>query len=140
MMGTINWGRLILGGLAAGIVLFAMGFVIHAVILEDHYKWFQEQGSVMKFPKQWGFPLHIAGTLVSGVAIALLYVFSRKHFGPGPKAAVMVGLVVGAVSLSGISAEYAFYNLGKMIPAMTFVDNVLGAILAALVAGMLYKD
>lgn len=140
MENKINYGRMILGGILGAVVLFAVGFLVHAVILEDHYKFFQEQGSVMKFEKQYGMLIHIAGTIISGLCLSMLYVAARKFGGPGPMTAIKVGITVGLFTISGISAEYAFYNLGKMIPLMTLVDNIVGCTLATLAAGMAYKD
>jgi len=137
----INFGRMILGGILASVVLFAVGFVIHGILLKDHYDFFKGTSVWdMSHPKKYGMIVHIGGTIVSGICLSLLYVFARKFSTPGPMTAILIGLTVGFFSISGMSAEYAFYNLGKMIPLMTLVSNVTGCVLGALVAGMIYKD
>jgi hypothetical protein len=139
MENKINYGRIILGGILAAIVLFAVGFLVHGIILESHYEYFKGI-SVMSFPKKYGMLVHIVGTLVSGICLAVLYAVARKFGGPGPMTAIKVGFVVGLFTIGGVSAEYAFYNLGKMIPLMTLVDSIVGCVLATLVAGLVYKD
>lgn len=140
MENKINYGRMILGGILAAVVLFAVGYVVHAIILNSYYEYFQTKGSVMPFMKKYGMLAHIGGTIISGICLSVLYVVARKFSGPGPMTAIKVGFVVGLFAVGGISAEYAFYNLGKMIPAMTLVDNIAGCILATLVSGAVYKD
>lgn len=140
MENKINYGKLILGGILAAVVLMVVGMIVHGMILESHYEFFQKQGAVLAEPREMGWLVHVAGTLLSGMAISGLYVMGRKFSGPGPKTAIRVGWAVGLFTIGGAAAEYTFYNLGGMIPLLTWVGNVAGAILAALVAGWVYKD
>lgn len=134
----LNIQRIIIGGIAGGLVMTCVGFVIHAILLEKHYLFFQTQGAVLSEPRQmW---VQMLSTILTGIPLALLYAFSRKHLGAGPMAAVTVGFLVGVMSLSGTTAEYAYYNLGTAIPLGTFADNVIGCIAATYVAGWIYKD
>lgn len=140
MENKINYGRMILGGVLGGVVLFAVGFLVHGVLLKDNYMFFQTVGSVLMEPRESGMLIHSATTIISGLCLSMLYVVSRKFGGAGPMTAVKVGFTVGLFTIGGVSAEYAFYNLGGMIPLMTLIDNIGGCILATLVAGMVYKD
>lgn len=136
----INYGRLFTGGIVAGLVLFIVGFVFHGVILKDNYMALQEMGSVLPEPRPNGMLIHIISTFISGICLAALYVMARNFSKPGPLTAVRVGFLVGLFTLGGMSAEYAFYNLGGIVPLLTFFDNLTGCILATLAAGALYKD
>lgn len=134
----INYNRVIIGGLAAGIVIILVGFAVHGLVLHDHYMYFSEMGSVLKEPRMmW---LHMVIALFSGIPLALLYVIGRKFGGPGPMTAIKIGFLVSLLNLDGASAMYCFYNTGGMIPLMTFVSAFIGYILGALTAGALYKD
>ncbi len=128
-----------LGGVLAAVVLFAVGFFVHAVILEKHYMFFQGS-SVLMEPRENGMLIYSFSILISGFCLSMLYVVARKFGGAGPMTAIKVGFTVGLFTISGISAMYAFYNLGGMIPLMTLADNVVGCTLATLAAGMVYKD
>lgn len=141
MENKINIGRVILGGIAGGIVMLAIGFVIHAVLLEEYYVHFQSVGSVLAEPRPGiGSILMFPITILLGIPLAFLYVLSRKHLGAGPKTALIVGFLVGLMGLSVASTMYSFYNLGRMIPFGMGVDFMLECIAGTLIAGLLYKD
>ncbi len=141
MENKINYGRMILGGVLGSVALFAVGFLVHGILLKDNYEFFKGSSVWdMDHPKKYGMIVHIAGTIVSGICLSLLYVLARKFRAPGPMIAILVGFTVGLFTIGGMSAEYAFYNFGKMIPLMTLSGNIAGAIFATLVAGMVYKD
>ncbi len=139
-MEKINYGRMILGGVLGTIVLFMVGFIFQAVILGSEHEYFMAKGTVLAEPRQMGWIAHILGGLVSGLALSMGYVAARKFRGPGPVTAILTGLMIALFTAGNTSAEYAFYNLGTMIPLMTFANNIVGAILATLTAGVIYKD
>ena len=139
MENKINYGRMIVGGILGGVILFAVGFLVHGIILKDNYMFFHGS-SVLTEPRSNGMLIHVAATLISGLSLSMIYVVARKFGGHGPMTAIKVGVTVGLFTIGGISAEYAFYNLGGMIPLMTFVGNMSGAILGTLAAGVVYKD
>jgi len=139
MENKINYGRMILGGVLGAVVLFAVGFLVHGVLLKDNYMFFQGS-SVLMEPRENGMLIHSVATIISGLCLSMLYVVARKFGGAGPLTAIKVGFTVGLFTIGGMSAMYAFYNLGGMIPFMTLADNIVGCMLATLVAGMVYKD
>jgi len=139
-MGRINYGRMILGGVLAFIAIFFAGFLFHGIILRSHYVYFQKAGVVLAQPREMGWVVHIVGHLVSGLVISMAYVVARKFWSPGPMTAIRVGLIVALFTAGQNAGEYFLYNLGAMVPAMTFLDNMVGAVLGALVAGIVYKD
>lgn len=139
-MVKINYGRLIFGGVLGTIVLFIVGFVFQGIILGSEHEYYIAKGTVLAQPKEMGWIAHILGSLLSGLVLSLSYVVARKFRGPGPTTAILTGLTIALFTAGDTSAEFAFYNLGSMIPLMSFVNNVVGSILATLVAGAIYKD
>ncbi len=139
-MEKINYGRMILGGVLGTVVLFMSGFLFQAVILGSYHEYFIAKGSVLAEPREMGIIAHIAGGLVSGLVLSMGYVAARKFRGPGAVTAILSGLTIALFTAGDTSAEYAFYNLGAMIPLMTFANNIVGAVLASLTAGAVYKD
>jgi hypothetical protein len=137
---TINYGRMILGGFLAALVLFMVGYLTHGVFLKEKYLHFQEMGSVLAQPREMGMPAHLVGTLVSGFALSMIWIVARVFGESTPATAIKVGFVVGLFTTAGVTAEYAFYNLGAMIPLMTLAGNIVGAILGIFAAGIVYKD
>ena len=139
-MEKINYGRMILGGVLGTVVLFMVGFLFQAIILGSHHEYFIAKGTVLAQPREMGWIAHIMGGLVCGLVLSMSYVVARKFRGPGPMTAILSGLTIALFTAGDTTAEYAFYNLGSMIPVMTFVNNIVGAILATLTAGFIYKD
>ena len=140
-MGTkINYGRMILGGILAALVLFMVGYLTHGIFLKEKYVFFQGVGSVLSKPREMGMPVHLIGTLISGLSLSLIWVIARSFGESTPATAIKVGFVVGLFTTAGATAEYAFYNLGAMVPLMTLAGNVVGAILGIFAAGIVYKD
>ncbi len=139
-MEKINYGRMILGGVLAGVVIWLTGFIFHGVLLAEKYKFYANVGSVLAEPRPMGFPFYIVGIIISGLALSMMYVVGRKFGGPGPMTAIRVGLTVALFTTAGMAAEYTFYNLGGMVPLLSFANNIVGAVLGTLVAGGIYKD
>ena len=139
-MEKINYGRMILGGFLGTVVIFMVGFLFQAVILAPQHEYFMEKGTVLAQPREMGVIVHILGGLVCGQVLSFCYVVARKFRSPGPTTAILTGLTVALFTAGDTTAEYAFYDLGGMIPVMTFVNNIVGAILATLTAGFIYKD
>ena len=89
-MGKINWGRVFLCGLLAGVVINVGDIAFHWVILGTEWWFFkafarpvgQAVAAVLPF-----VTLH----LLAGIAAIWLYAVARPRFGPGPKTAVYVG-------------------------------------------------
>jgi len=138
MENKINLNRVLLGGIIGGIALDLIGFLVHGVLLGSNYMYFQKTGAILAEPRL--MPVQVLLTVLSGIPLAFLYAYSRKHLGAGPKCAIIIGVLVGLMSASFTMALYSYYNVGRMIPMMTFVNNFVGYIVATLIAGALYKD
>ena len=90
-MDKINWQRVILGGLLAGVIINVVEWVVNGLIFAGDW------ASVMKdlnrsgtfSPKQivalnlWGF--------LTGIAMIWLYAAIRPRYGAGPKTAACAG-------------------------------------------------
>ena len=90
-MGQLNWKRLILGGLLAGMVIDASQWLVNGVIFGGDWV-FVMQGlhrSTTISVKQmvvlnlWGF--------LTGIAMMWLYASFRPRYGAGPRTAVIAG-------------------------------------------------
>src|SRR5258707_15506205 len=90
-MGKINFGRVLLGGLAAGLVLNIGEYLLNDKVLATQMaEMFRRCG----FPKPGANFIVIAVviTFVLGIVIVLGYAAIRPRFGPGPRTAIMAGL------------------------------------------------
>jgi hypothetical protein len=87
----MNWGRVLTGGVAAGIVIFFADFVMHGLIMAETYRRYtgvftQTQASPLWF-------LLIA--LCIWCASALLFARTRASWEPGARGGLTFGLFLG---------------------------------------------
>jgi hypothetical protein len=90
------------------------------------------------FADQWIALLFI---FILSIAVAHLYAWARQGLGPGPGTALKIGFLAGF--LAGFPDNFAqatWFAGGRAPPFGWMVEMWLGAILAALVAGFLYKE
>ncbi len=91
-MGKINLGRVVLGGLLAGVVLSVLEFALSAPILGD--RWTAAMESLNRTaPEGAGVMIaYVVWNFLLGIALVWLYAAVRPRFGPGPMTAVITGL------------------------------------------------
>lgn len=97
-MGNINWGRVILGGLLAGVVINAVEFTLHAVILDPDWK---AAMAALGQPTQEDpadMMIYVGLGFLIGILAVCYYAAIRPRFGAGPKTAVCAGLGVWALA------------------------------------------
>jgi hypothetical protein len=88
------------------------------------------------FVGQW-----ILLVFVMSILIAYLYALSRATAGAGPKTALKIGMIVGfCAGMPGNFAQATWSAAPRMLPLGWMLDMWVGAILAAVVAGFLYKE
>lgn len=140
---ALNTKRIWIGGLAGGLVWNIWGFLMGAVVIGfGRYAAAQQQGLFLRtsrypaFNAQW-----IVMMFILGICMAHLYAWSRSTIGPGPGTAVKVGGLVGFVAGFPLNfAQAAWSPLERIFPLGWMLEMWIGAILATLVAGALYKD
>jgi hypothetical protein len=139
----VNKSRVWLGGLAGGVVWVIWGMLVNMVLIgQARYDAAQAAGSILKQPR---FPffigLWIVVLIVLAIAVAHLYAWTRATLGPGPGTAFKIGAIVGfAAGLPTNFGTATWAPFSRMFPLGWMIELWGGAILAALVAGMLYKE
>ena len=141
-MATVNTRRVALGALAGGVVWSIWSTIVNLVILERWYTAAQDSGAMLKQPR---YPLFMAYWLITifllAYVIAWLYSSVRATRGAGPGTALTVGLLVGFAAGFPMNLSAATWSpLARHLPFWWMLDMWLGAIMASLVAGWLYKD
>jgi hypothetical protein len=137
----LNQARIWLGGFAGGVVWTVWSFFI-GMRQAPLYEAMQKQGLFLKesrypfFTVQW-----ILLLFVMSVLLAYLYAWSRATAGAGPKTALKIGMLVGfCAGVPGNFAQAAWSPVPRILPLGWMLDLWVGAILASVVAGWLYKD
>jgi len=139
----LNRGRIWLGGLAGGVVWTLWSLVVGKFVITDaRYVTAQNAGLFLKTPR---YPFFV-GTwvlllFVLAIAVAHLYAWSRAGMGAGPGTALKVGFVAGFLAgFPGNFAQATWSPVDRALPFGWMIEMWIGAILASLVAGWLYKD
>ena len=143
-MAAINWKRVHLGTLAGGVVWSIWSMTVNTLVLGPRYMAGQKAGVLLATPRytvggflgMWFLMLFVLSSILSW-----LYALLRGPLGPGPKTALQIGLLVGfAAALPMNWSVVNWTYVGRFIPFWWMVDLWVGSVLAALVAGWLYKD
>jgi fluoride ion exporter CrcB/FEX len=137
----MNWKRIVIGGLVAGLVINVLDFTISALFLMERYEALQAAGIHRQEPLLPFIPLWILGQFAIGLILAGLYAAVRPRLGPGPKTALIVGLVAGLLTHVPYNVAAASWSMaGRLIPLANMIVGLIALLLGALVAGFIYKE
>jgi len=138
-MGKINWGRVLLGGLLAGVIINIFEYVTNEVILKAQWAAVMKTLGIQMAPHAiamfiiWGFLL--------GIGAIWVYALARPRLGPGVKTAALTGLGYWIFA-------YALPNLGTWAMGLfphhlLLLGSAIGLvelILASIAGAWLYKE
>lgn len=140
---AINVSKVVVGGLAAGVVMNVFGYVVNGMMLGKRMQ--AEMLALTPSLQGRGVGAGVmAGRILTSFAVGLLlvwlYAAIRPRFGPGMKTATYAALVVW---LCGFLFFLDWLYLGMMTPASYAIISVV-MLISLLVAGgvgaMLYKE
>lgn len=142
-MGSINWARVLGGGLLAGLVMNIGEAALHGGLLgKEATELFRSLGRV---DSEAPGPLMalIAVTFVLGIAGVWLYAAIRPRYGPGPGTAVRAGLAVWVLAhlWSGVYLGAGF--TGIITPQLAWLPVLWGlfeAPLGTLAGAWVYRE
>ena len=141
-MAAVNLRRVGLGALAGGVAWMVWSTVVNMVILGGRYAELQKAGRMVGEPRVPFFVgLWFLALLALAWVVAWLYASVRATRGAGPRTALEVGLLVGFAAGFPINLSNAAWSLaGRFVALWWMIDLWAGAVLAALVAGWLYRE
>src|SRR5258708_26222084 len=136
----INFGRVLLGGLVAGIVLNIGEYILNDKVFGAQMK---EYLAKHNFPTPSGNAIVVAVvmTLVLGLVIVLGYAAIRPRFGPGPKTAIIAALFAWFgvyVYPNVLGAAFGFFPT-SILP-IWLISGLVAYSIAAMIGGWLYKE
>lgn len=141
-MPRINWGRLILGGVVAAIIMFFTdGFIHERLVRADWAAVYAGLKAAEPEPHGSSMAYFAMYELGRGLIAMLLYATMRTHFGAGPKTAVLAAIAAWiAFSITGpaqfIPLGFFSTALWMKVGAMHLVTTILATITGA----AMYKD
>ena len=142
-MAAINTGKVVTGGLAAGLVLNVIDFLSNTYVLGSR----SQLELSMVNPSIWAalndsanIARFVAIDFVLGLLLIWLYAAIRPRFGAGPSTAVKAGLFAWILT----SLMWSFFVFMGLMSTMTFALSGIVALVnfvaAALVGGALYSE
>lgn len=139
-MGGINVGRWLAGGVAAAVVIFALEGVSSVFYLDQMMASLADHGLGMEMSGS-AMARTVMVSLISGLVLIFFYAAARPRFGPGPKTAILVAVVLW---FGGYFLSLVGYQMVGIYPAgLLVVWGIVGIaemIIAALVGGWIYKE
>ena len=139
-MSKINVGRVLLGGLVAGLVISIGNFVINRVLLRAAMNAEFARLHVAE-PGSDFIAKAVVMTLILGIAIVYLYAAIRPRFGAGVKTAICAGLMAWffAILYAGGVLGMAFRMPLDLIAKRIVLGLIVYAI-GAVAGAWLYKE
>ena len=132
-----NIPRLFLGGLAAGLVINEMEYLVHGMFLDA--QWTAAFAALGKTPTGW--TTFIPANFLVGIIAIWVYTRLRPSYGPGPKTAIRTALTVWVVFW--VIPEAALLPLNRFPNALlltVIAVGLLDSILAILLGAWIYRD
>lgn len=139
-MAKIDTGRVIAGGIVAGIVCDIVEYVLNGIVLREQWNTISTSHNLPMIGMNEIVIFNILG-LVTGIAAVWAYAAMRPRFGAGPMTAVYAALLIWVV---GYVIPNVFQTVSGLVPLNMMVTiTVVGLveIVVATVAGAyIYKE
>jgi hypothetical protein len=138
-MNKINGGRVLLGGVVAGIIMDAIEYVVHTYVVAG------QEGAAMKAlgaqMVNGAIPIFLALGILTGIVTIWLYAAARPRFGAGAKTAVIIAFAVWIIGYAipdiGIAGQ-GFFSMHLM--SLEAAIGLVEAVVATVLGAALYKE
>lgn len=139
-MAQINFARLILGGIVAGLIIIAGELVLNGLVLADQWDTLRQQHSI-EAPNAARFTVGAVLTLSYGLILMWIYVAIRPRFGAGPSTAIIAGLTFWAIAyVLFLLSVWANGFVTLYVAGVSIAWGLVEAPLAALGGAALYRE
>jgi hypothetical protein len=138
-MSKINYGRVILGGLVAGLVLNIGEYLLNEIVL--HQQMLEFFARLHITPSRNFIPIAVVITFLLGIVIVCLYAMIRPRYGAGPKTAICAASVIWfcVYFYCGV-LNAALFGLATSFLVIGMVWGIVEFSLAAIAGAWLYKE
>jgi len=139
----INVSRVIIGGFAAGLILFVAAAIVNAELYKNHWEnWKDMMGSHIHPPAMgMSMALWFALNMLLGFVGVTIYASIRPRFGAGPKTALFAGLLLWLSSNApSLLDRKALGILPESIVNGQFVAGFAAILVAVFTGAWLYKE
>ncbi|TGK08965.1 hypothetical protein EHO60_13125 [Leptospira fletcheri] len=140
---SINFPRVLLGGILAGLIFFVVAGIVNGGILKNDFEgWMQRtSGVIHPLPQSDSLLLWALMCFLQGVVGVWIYAGIRPRFGAGHKTALIAALVLWIASKLSVSID--FITLG-IFPYRILTGQLVGSFvstfLGIFVGAWFYKE
>ncbi len=144
-MGRIAWGRVIFGGIVAGVLFNAFEFLLHGRMLAA--AWHSAMLALGKTPEEivasqaTSMPLLLLWAFLACLFGVWLYAAIRPRFGSGPKTALLAAIVTWlGVTLLPAMVTVAFDLYPTGLVATWVMGELVGLVVSIFIGAWLYRE
>jgi hypothetical protein len=139
-MAAINTGRVIAGGLVAGLIINVVEFVMNMFVLAGDMKAVYDKMGVTE-PAGGAIAGFVILAFLLGLLVAWLYAAIRPRFGAGPKTAAIAALAVWIGACLFPIAGWVLMGMYPMkLAIIGLVYGFVEILVGGLVAGAMYTE
>jgi hypothetical protein len=140
-MGKINWSRVVLGGIVAGIVIDVLGYIVDGVLLAP--RWADGMAALghTAFTARQIVSFNILG-IVAGIALIWMYAAIRPRYGAGIRTATTAAIwfwIIGYL-LPNLGFMWVPHLFSHHLTVYTTAGNLVETIVGALAGAALYRE
>jgi len=133
----MNWSRVLLCGLLAGIVWIILGSIVTALLGRDFAALPHNR---LGTPTPGFILLNIVMDVLEGISILWLYAAIRPRFGPGAKTAIIAAFAWWVIVSLGDATwcSFGFFPASTVVPLM--VGTLPALVLATIIGARFYRE
>jgi uncharacterized membrane protein len=136
----MNFGRVFLGGLLAGLILNIGEFLLNTKVLGPQMMAFSAQHG-FKEPGSNFIVVAIVMTFILGIVAVWLYALIRPRLGPGVKTAIVAAFILwfGIYLYTGV-INMLLFGIPMNLMIIAFVWGLVEYIIATIAGAWVYKE
>jgi hypothetical protein len=138
-MGKINWTKVILGGLVAGLIINIFEYVLNGVVLAKDM-----EAAISALGRQMGggaLAMFIVWGFLVGIFAIWLYAAIRPRYGAGPKTALCAGATVWGIGyLLASVTPLALHLFPRRLMAIGLAVGLVEVLVGTVAGAWLYRE
>jgi hypothetical protein len=139
-MAQINTGRVVLGGLLAGVIINVSQIVANVWVFASQFEEITANLGVEP-PGGAAIAVYVAFAFVLGIAAVWIYAAIRPRFGPGMQTALIAGGAMWLLARAWPMVDFTvFLNLPMGLFIMGLIWTLVEALLATVAGAWLYQE
>lgn len=139
-MAGINFGRVLLGGVLAGLIINLGELVLNFFVVGERYQALVSELGLQPAPS--GPAVFVLFGFLNGIVLLWLYAAIRTRFGAGPRTALLAGAAVWFLAWlwPGISIALFLGGFPGDLLLLSLVWSLVEVLLAALAGAAIYTE